>query len=171
MRSIPFVIRQLQASDAEPFSALRLRLTEENPVPMGLTLAEERTRPMEGFRLQLSAPAPSAAFGAFMGDTLVGCAAVAWTRLFASSRHKVTLWGTFVDPSSRRQGVGRALVAQALAHAKLNGARRANLTVYLPNANAVALYESLGFETYGTEPEAVHIDGRYFSAQLMGSVL
>lgn len=34
-------IRQLNASDAEAFSALRRIVTADNPVPMGLSLKEE----------------------------------------------------------------------------------------------------------------------------------
>ena len=99
--------RPLTAADAEAFSSLRRLVTTENSVPMGLTLDEELTRPLQGFRDQLSYPAPNIAFGAFVGDVLVGCAAVAWPSKFASSRHKTTLWGTFVAPSHRRQGIAR----------------------------------------------------------------
>ena len=64
-------IRQLAASDAEAFAALRREVTADNPVPMGLTLEEELTRPLDGFREQLSFPEPNAAFGAFVGSALV----------------------------------------------------------------------------------------------------
>jgi len=59
-------MRQLGGADAEAFSALRRLVTADNPVPMGLTLEEELNRPVQGFRDQLSAPAPNAAFGAFI---------------------------------------------------------------------------------------------------------
>src|SRR5450830_1898947 len=70
-------VRQLGASDAEGFSALRRLVTADNPVPMGLTLEEELARPLQGFRDQLSAPAPSAAFGVFIDGRLRACAALA----------------------------------------------------------------------------------------------
>ena len=166
-------LRQLAASDAEAFSALRREVTADNPVPMGLTLEEELARPMEGFREQLSFPEPNAAFGAFVDAELVGTAAIAWTSRFASSRHKVTLWGTFVSPRYRRRGLARALVVKAIAHARSNGVRRINLTVFVPNEPAVQLYRSLGFVVYGAEPEAVRIgetfhDGQFMSLQLDG---
>ena len=169
----PFVqdIRQLLPVDAEAFSALRRLVIADNPVPMGLTLVEEQSRAMEGFRQQLGAPAPNAAFGIFVDTELVACSAVAWTGSFASSRHKVVLWGTFVKHEFRQRGLGRAVVRRALEHAKRNGARRASLTVYLPNPEATSLYESLGFSVYGVEPEAVCLDGIYHDGQCMSAIL
>lgn len=154
-------IRQLTAADAEAFSALRRAVTADNPVPMGLTLEEELARPLQGFRDQLSYPEPNAAFGAFAGGELIGSAAVAWPSKLASSRHKVNLWGVFVSPHHRRQGVGRALLVRALEHTAAHGVRRVNLTVYLPNAPAIALYESLGFAQCGVEPQAVCLDDAF----------
>jgi ribosomal protein S18 acetylase RimI-like enzyme len=138
---------------------------------MGLTLDEELTRPLQGFRDQLSYPAPNVAFGAFMGDALAGCAALAWPSKFGSSCHKTTLWGTFVAPSHRRQGIARALVQRAIAHAREHVVRRVNLLVYLPNAQAVGLYESLGFVACGLEPDAICLDGRFHDGQHMSLLL
>jgi ribosomal protein S18 acetylase RimI-like enzyme len=164
-------VRQLEAADAEAFSALRREVTAENPVPMGLTLEEELTRPIDGFRAQLSFPEPNAAFGAFVDGELVGTAAVAWPSKFASSGHRVNLWGTFVSPRFRRRGLGRKLVEHAIAHAKSNGVRRVNLTVYVPNDPAVCLYESLGFAYCGVEPEAVSLNGAFYDGQQMSLLL
>ncbi|MPM58622.1 hypothetical protein SDC9_105454 [bioreactor metagenome] len=164
-------IRQLNASDAEVFSALRRIVTADNPVPMGLSLDEELTRPLQGFRDQLSAPSPNAAFGAFIDGQLRACAAVAWSNRFASSRHKAILWGCFVDPDFRQEGLGRRVVGRALEHASGHGVRRVNLTVYLPNDAAVSLYTSVGFEPCGRESEAVYLDGRFHDGQHMTLVV
>lgn len=162
-----FEKRQLTSADAEAFSALRRMVTADNPVAMGLTMEEELSRPIEGFRTQLSFPAPNAVFGAFVKGELVGSSAVAWPSKFPSSRHKVDLWGVFVLPRLRGGGIGRALVETAVAHAQAHGARRVNLTVYLPNVLAVKLYESLGFVGCGTEPEAICIADAYYDGMRM----
>lgn len=154
-------IRQLTPTDAEAFQRLRREVTADNPVPMGLTLEEEFTRTIEGFRDQLSYPFPNAAFGAFVSGSLVGTAAVAWPSKFPSSRHKTNLWGVFVTPTYRGVGIGRALVSRAITHAFENGVRRINLQVFTPNAQAISLYNSLGFQVYGNEPEAICINGNY----------
>jgi GNAT superfamily N-acetyltransferase len=51
----------------------------------------------------------------------------------------------FVSERARRRGVGRALVAAAIARATERGARRIELDANEANAPALALYESLGF--------------------------
>ena len=162
-----FHLRKLNASDAEAFSALRREITAENPVPMGLTLDEELARPIQGFRDQLSYPDPNAAFGAFLDGKLVGSAAVAWPSKFASSRHKVTLWGVFVAPGCRRLGIGKAVVSTAVEHAFANGVRRVNLQVFVPNPEALQLYLPMGFTECGREPEAVCLHGTYYDGVYM----
>ena len=160
-------VHQLGGADAEAFSVLRRLVTADNPVPMGLTLEEELTRPLQGFRDQLSAPAPNAAFGVFVDGQLRACAALAWTSRFPSSMHKALLWGCFVEPGFRGRGLGRQVVGRALDHARQNSVRRVNLTVFLPNRAAVNLYASLGFKPYGLEPEAVCLGGNYHDGQHM----
>ena len=159
-------VRQLGAADAEAFSELRKVLTADNPVPMGLTMEEELSRTIQSFRDQLAAPAPNAAFGMFVDGQLRACSAVAWTR-FPSSRHKAQLWGCFVHPSFRKIGLGRRIVERALQHARDEGVRRVNLTVYLPNESAVGLYDSLGFVPSGVELEAVYLNDHFHDGQNM----
>ncbi len=170
MACVP-VIRALGAPDAPAFSSLRRELTAHNPIPMGLTMEEELGRTLESFEEQLSYPAPHAAFGAFCDGVLVGSAAVAWQSRFASSRHKVMLWGVFVSPRFRGRGLGRLLVKRAIEHARAHAVRRINLTMYLPNDAAERLYLSLGFVRYGVEPEAVCLGGMYYHGALMSLLL
>ena len=167
---VDFLVRRLNADDAEAFSALRRKVTADNPVPMGLTYDEEMSRSLQGFRDQLSYP-DNAAFGAFLENELVGNAAVAWVSKFPSSRHKVTLWGTFVAPHFRGRGIGQALVSRAIEHARSHGARRINLTVYVPNEHAVRLYEALGFVRCGVEPDAIQIAGTFYDSRHMSLLL
>jgi ribosomal-protein-alanine N-acetyltransferase len=54
-----------------------------------------------------------------------------------------------VDPAARRQGTGRALVADFLAEARARGAERAFLEVAADNAAAAALYRQAGFAEAG----------------------
>lgn len=71
---------------------------------------------------------------------------------------EVTLMDVAVAPSSRRLGVGRALVDELLAFARARGARLVVLEVRKSNAAAIALYESLGFVPIGVR-RAYYDDG------------
>lgn len=59
-----------------------------------------------------------------------------------------------VGPSSRRRGVGTALIAAIGEVARDRGVRHVNLEVSVENGYAVRLYERLGYERVG-EPEIV----------------
>jgi ribosomal protein S18 acetylase RimI-like enzyme len=59
------------------------------------------------------------------------------------------------------------LVSQAIEHAFSHDCLRIYLYVYLPNPEAVSLYESLGFVASGAEPEELNIHGTYHDLQYM----
>jgi len=58
---------------------------------------------------------------------------------------ELRLMNLAVEAGSRRQGIAKALVAQAMASARAQGADRAVLEVRASNESARRLYEGLGF--------------------------
>jgi [ribosomal protein S18]-alanine N-acetyltransferase len=54
-----------------------------------------------------------------------------------------------VDPSARRRGTGRALLAEGLRWGAANGAQEAFLEVRASNLAAIRFYESRGFQMAG----------------------
>ena len=54
-----------------------------------------------------------------------------------------------VDPSARRRGTGRALLAEALHWGAQNGAEKAFLEVRASNLVAIQFYKSCGFQLAG----------------------
>ena len=57
----------------------------------------------------------------------------------------------FVHQDYQRSGIGSRLIRALLGHGRANGVEKVWLTVERWNHAAVALYESVGFETYGSE--------------------
>ncbi len=55
-------------------------------------------------------------------------------------------------PEARRRGIGRALLEEAAAQGRRQGARLATLEVRRSNAPARALYERLGYRVVGERP-------------------
>jgi len=68
-----------------------------------------------------------------------------------------------VDRAARGRGLGRLLVSDSLAQARMQGFRVMQFNaVVATNANARHLYESLGFVQLGTIPEGFRLpDGSY----------
>ena len=101
----------------------------------------------------------NAIFGAFDGKHLVGTVGL-HRKSGRKLAHKALIWGVYVAPSFRQRGIGRLLLERALAHAaSLPGVLRVTLGVNTENTAAIALYESLGFETFGLERGFLLVDG------------
>jgi len=93
-------------------------------------------------------------------DTVVGWCDVLPNRTRAVYSHCGTL-GVGLLPEFRSKGIGRKLMQRTIDAAFAFGLTRIELTVREGNANAIALYKSLGFEIEGLHRDAVRIEGQY----------
>jgi len=77
-------------------------------------------------------------------------------------RNKASIFGTYVAPEWRGQGIARGLMTYLLSQAhRIPDLRQVQLCVVETQLPAKTLYESLGFVVYGLEREALCVDGRY----------
>jgi ribosomal protein S18 acetylase RimI-like enzyme len=67
----------------------------------------------------------------------------------------------------RRRGIGRMLLDEAVAWARVSGIRKIELHVFPWNEPAIGLYESFGFEREGYRKEHYARAGEYVDAILM----
>ena len=150
-------IRSLTGADAREFQALRLRSLRESPEAFGSSYDEELSVSLDAVAHRLDAartPTARIVLGAFADGVLVGVVGcVQETR--AKSRHKAVLWGMYVAPEARGQGVGRALLDRAVAEARTwPNVMRLVLSVVERGSAARALYRSVGFVPYAREVDA-----------------
>lgn len=89
--------------------------------------------------------------------------------LYASPRRRhAMLLGMAVLPSAQRQGVGRALMQGLCDYAdRWAQVLRIELTVFVDNAAAIALYRGFGFEIEGTHRAYALRDGIYTDVHAM----
>lgn len=152
-------LRKLSADDAPAYRELRLYGLQESPTAFGSSVEQEGPQPLEFFADRLADKADRSVWGAFVGDRLVGVAAFVRDG-GVKTRHRGAIYGMYVHPDWRRQGVGRDLLEALLAEVdSLPGLRWVRLSVTVGNDPAQRLYESLGFSIYGEEPEVLLIDG------------
>ena len=156
------VICRLTPIDAPAYRAIRLEALQTDPDSFGARHDDEAAQPDPFFATRL---ATSAVFAADAAGTLVGMAAFQ-RHEGAGERHKAFVWGVFVRPSWRRRGLSQALPS-ALLEAADQLVEHVTLTVAADNAPARALYERLGFRTYGTEPRAYKTAAGYRDSTLM----
>lgn len=160
-------IRWLMPDDAPAFQALRLAGLQEAPTAFGSSYEEEQSLTLETVRQRLVVQADRGILGAFSGDALVGTLGVL-QQTAMKSRHKWLIWGVYVAPAQRSAGLARALLHQALDFVRMQpGARLVNLSVNASNASALRLYRAAGFAVYGTEPQALCINGVLHDEHLM----
>ena len=157
--------RRLTPPDALTYRALMLDAYGRHPDAFTSSVDERAALPIAWWEKRLGAEDANSSivFAAFDDGRMIGVAGLSFEpRLKA--RHKASLFGMYVPAAFRGCGVGRALVATVLDHARARPALMVvQLTVTDGNAAACALYERCGFVTFGVEPFAVAVDNGYVS--------
>jgi ribosomal protein S18 acetylase RimI-like enzyme len=159
-------VRRLTPADAALFRDIRLEGLRLEPDAFGSTFETESIQPLSFFADRL---ASAAVFGAFGGAELLGIAGFA-LQSGPKHAHKGLLWGMYVRPAARGNGVGRRLAEAVLAHAS-GHVEILQLRVISDNLAAHRLYRALGFEEYGLENRAAKYQGRYHDDVLMARML
>lgn len=149
---------------------LRLRALKEHPDAFGAswgwyaglseTDSREHFAARQGPRSQV--------WGAFMEDgPLVGTVGM-YCDDGPKMAHRAHIWGMYVAPEARGQGIGERLVEAAIAFAEgIDGILQIHLAVTSHNLAAKQLYERLGFVRYGVEPRVLIVDGVGYDEDLM----
>jgi ribosomal protein S18 acetylase RimI-like enzyme len=153
-------IRVLGITDAAALFELRRQALRDAPSAF-LASPEDDLASSEETVRQLLARAPeSVVFGALATENLVGMLGLNRSNQIKSA-HKVLLWGMFVSPQWRGQGLGERLLQAAIAYSRATaGVTSMRLCVTESAIAAKCLYERVGFNTWGVEPDAIRYQAR-----------
>lgn len=158
-------VRQAQPADASALVELAEAVGSE---PEGWLISESRWRPVGDERRYLKAVRRHPDAAVFVAETDAGIVG----RLSISrdphpaSRHVADL-GLMVAAAARRQGVGSALLEQAVGWARASGIHKLELHVFPHNEPAIALYEGFGFVKEGYRRGHYRRGGELIDAILM----
>lgn len=161
-------IRILYETDANLYQKLRLSALQINSEAFGSTYEREVNFSLETIEERIKPTEDKFILGAFHEQNqLVGTVTfVRETGL--KTAHKGNIYGMFVAPEVRGKGVGKMLLLELIRRAKeCEGVEQLNLTVVSDNIPAKSLYQSLGFQVYGVERNALKWNDEYFDEDLM----
>lgn len=161
-------IRFLTANDASEWWRLRLEALEGDPEAFSSSVEEHRALSQEDVRRRLGLPGTdSFVVGAFRDGRLEGVAGF-HRESGPKSRHKGRVWGVYLTPAQRGTGIGRIMMQTLLQRASsIEGVELVLISVATTQLAATNLYHSLGFESFGREPNALKVGGRYIDEEYM----
>jgi ribosomal protein S18 acetylase RimI-like enzyme len=155
-------VRRLGPNDAAAFQALRLEGLATDRCAFAASSEEEARHSLIEVAARLER---QPVFGAVAEGVLLAVAGFSLPEA-AKKRHKGLLWGVYVREAARGRGLGRAVVARVIEHARAHVVQL-HAAVVTSNEAARRLYRSLGFEPYGLEPRGLACAGRYFDQELL----
>jgi GNAT superfamily N-acetyltransferase len=145
------IIRALQPHEVKFHRELRIRVLRDSPDSFRETASEVEGRPhsyWEDLTRSVTEPNRHVMFVAFEGDDAVG----ATYGIIDHERSDAgRVGGMWVEPSRRRRGVGRALLAAVLGWARERGLKRVGLWAPVSQPAAVMLYSDAGFNGTGRQ--------------------
>lgn len=151
--------RRIQSHDAHALA--QLRHTALRDEPDAFAMSPSQLAPVDDSSwaalCSRNSHGTSSLVVATAAEMLVGMAGI---HVDASDkmRHCGMIWGVYVAPAYRGQGIATMMLTALIAHGVLQSLRMLKLSVTIGQHAAIRLYERLGFVTYAYEPALLLIN-------------
>ena len=164
-------IRLLNERDAQTLWNFRMLALQSDPWSFVESPEELQKIPVAEYATRLSANktdhADNFVYGAFEQEKLLGMVGF-YQEQPLKRRHKGWIWGVFVAPEARGQGLSKKLMRAAIERAStIRGLEIILLTVSVGQSVPRRLYESLGFRSIGIEPQGLKIGPEHLDEEHM----
>ena len=163
---VPVAIRRLGAADVDIFRQLRLESLRDSPTAFITDHEDEAGTPRDELIARLGR---DLVLGAEHSRRLVGIVGLQ-RQNGPKHSHRGLVWGLYVVPGYRRNGISRELMKALEAEAALD-LEMLDLEVVQDNEPARCLYQQLGYAIYGVQHKALKVDGIYYDRLLMSKEL
>lgn len=144
-------IRAATEHDVDTWRALRMDGITRHPQAFIVSAEEAAAVPVEQDAARMRS---GGRFMAFTGEKAVGLIGLNRHNM-PRSKHRAEIGPLYVVPEARGKGVAGALLQAAMDSALARGIWQIELSVFVENASAIALYERHGFSITGKVPNAL----------------
>ncbi|MFC7391449.1 GNAT family N-acetyltransferase [Scopulibacillus cellulosilyticus] len=161
-------IRRLTPKDAENYWRIRLEALKRNPEAFSTSYEDaiKKENPVKQYIKSFQSE-DTFTLGAFENEQMIGVITLLLEKT-VKLRHKANIAAMYVSAEKRREGIGKALMKEAIKKAKsFKYIEQINLSVVSSNKIAKGIYLSMGFKVFGTEMRALKHNGDYFDEDLM----
>lgn len=139
-------IRQLHSNDVHDFRTIRLSALKNNPEMFASSYAIEVKKPLAVFQNVITT---HTIFAAYHQHKIVAMLILQQNN-DSNMIHQANLYGFFVEPDFRKQGIAKQLLKTAIAYGQTD-LKCIMLSVMVDNIAAIQLYKTLGFKPHSNE--------------------
>jgi len=165
------LLRPGRETDATVYRELRLEALRNHPEAFSTDLAASEAYPMEYWTGRLlSLNAERTLVFAVHDESLIGMCA-AFRGDSPKTRHSANLVSVYLKPEWRGMRIADGMIRLCMDWAHTQGITIVKLAVTASNAAAIRCYARCGFSAYGTEPQALCVDGVMKDDVLMARLL
>ena len=153
--------RLLRNEDVQQYRAIRLAALHDSPWAFGSSPGDDRTE-FDGFFDDLLDDPDHHIIVIDHPDRAGELACILGLRREPArkARHLASIWGVYTIPEMRGSGFARCALQYAIEIAsQWDTVCRVGLSASVRSVGAIALYESLGFVRWGTEPGVTRVGG------------
>lgn len=122
---------------------------------------------LQQMQQRLTATPHNLIFGGFIDERLVAIGGFK-REAMSQVQHRGNIWGLYVSPTVRGQGVGARMLTEMLDHVRqIPQLVQVTLVVRSDNDAARSMYEKFGFIKTGVDRRSTFIDGGYHDEDRM----
>ena len=159
--------RVLSPSNVDAYRSLRLSSIVESPGVAWASHDEESLMSLQQMQQRLTATPHSLIFGGFIDEQLVAIGGFK-REAMSQVQHRGNIWGLYVSPTVRGQGLGARMLTDMLDHVRqIPQLVQVTLVVRSDNDAARSMYEKFGFIKTGVDRRSVFIGGDYHDEDRM----
>ena len=161
------IIRQAQESDAQAYRELRLEGLSNHPEAFSADYAINEARPETFWAERITSLRDgNMLFFATYENELVGTCGI-YRGDSPKTRHSAYIMGVYVRSEWRGLRIADELIATCIEWAREQEIKILKLGVAATNTPAIRCYARCGFTVYGTEPQAIYVNGTMYDELLM----